>query len=116
MFSFFRRKKKAEAVTPSTLPPVRAEFTPAPEAPPASPPAPSAASNESPEIAAFEALSAEELCGIRPEMDQNQIHDLLAMLFRRHNRAASSLDEQLRVEAEIMLQAIVEIRHRYLGP
>ena len=38
----------------------------------------------------------------------------LAKLYRRHNRAASSLNPDLRVQAERMLDAIVEVRHRYL--
>ncbi len=66
------------------------------------------------EVTALLARSPEELCEIEPGMGREEIHAILAKLFRRHNRAASSLDEQLRAEAEIMLQAIVDIRHRYL--
>ena len=60
-------------------------------------------------------MSAEQLCGIQPGMQLPEIKDHLAMLYRRHNRAASSLDENLRAEAEIMLDAIVECREKYLG-
>jgi hypothetical protein len=43
------------------------------------------------------------------------IKDHLALLYRRHNHAASSLDESLRAESEIMLDAIVTCREKYLG-
>lgn len=55
---------------------------------------------------------AEELCGIKPDWSQQQIRDHLAMLYRRHNRAASSLDSKLREEAETMLDAIVRCREK----
>ncbi len=58
--------------------------------------------------------SPEEICGITPGMDREQISSQLAMLYRRHNRAASSLEADLREEAEIMLDVIATMRLKYL--
>jgi hypothetical protein len=60
-------------------------------------------------------LSPEQLCGITSGMTPADIKDHLALLYRRHNHAASSLDESLRAESEIMLDAIVTCREKYLG-
>jgi len=57
----------------------------------------------------------EEICGLTPGMSTEEIRDHLAMLYRRHNRAASSLDADLREEAEIMLDAVVRCRETFLG-
>lgn len=57
----------------------------------------------------------EQLCGLTPEMTQDQIREHLALLYRRHNRAASSLDATLRTEAEVMLNAVVRCREKLLG-
>jgi len=57
----------------------------------------------------------EQLCGLTPGMSQEEIRDHLAMLYRRHNRAASSLEAGLREEAEIMLDAVVRCRETFLG-
>lgn len=65
-----------------------------------------------PEINA--AKTPEELCGITAEMSPSELKNRLAELYQRHNRASSSLDENLRAEAEIMLDAIVACRERYL--
>jgi hypothetical protein len=56
----------------------------------------------------------EEICGITPDMTQEQISTQLAMLYRRHNRAASSLEAHLREEAEVMLDVIAAMRQKYL--
>ncbi|MFT4640405.1 MAG: hypothetical protein ACI8T1_003733 [Verrucomicrobiales bacterium] len=58
--------------------------------------------------------TAEELCELRSGMTHEEMRAHLAKLYRRHNRAASSLNPDLRVQAERMLDAIVEVRHRYL--
>ncbi len=58
--------------------------------------------------------SPEELCGLRDGMDMDELRNVLSQLYRRHNRAASSLDPKLRSEAEVMLDAIVDCRQRYL--
>ncbi|MBP6602699.1 MAG: hypothetical protein KA250_12890 [Verrucomicrobiales bacterium] len=63
----------------------------------------------------FERMSPEGVCGINPaKMDRDQIRAHLAMLYKRHNNAASSLDADLRKEAEQMLDAIVHCREKYI--
>lgn len=59
-------------------------------------------------------MSAEELCSLQDKMTPGEMKSHLAALYRRHNRAAGSLDPKLRAEANQMLEAIVEVRHRYL--
>ncbi|MEM7146734.1 MAG: hypothetical protein AAF591_16495 [Verrucomicrobiota bacterium] len=59
--------------------------------------------------------SPEQLCGITSSMSPDEVKEHLALLYRRHNRAASSLDDTLRSEAEIMLDAIVACREKYLS-
>lgn len=59
--------------------------------------------------------SAEKLCEIDPKtMDKKAISTRLKMLYKRHNEAASSLNKELRNEAETMLDAIVECRGKYV--
>ena len=60
-------------------------------------------------------MSSEELCGIEPKMNKEQIRDRLKLLYRRYNRAASSLDTKTRAEADAMLDAIVHIREKTFG-
>ncbi len=57
----------------------------------------------------------EELAGITAEMSTDQIRERLAKLYQRHNRAASSLDPQLREEAEFMLETLAGLREKYFG-
>jgi len=59
--------------------------------------------------------SPEVLCGLTPGMTTDEIRDQLAVLYKRHNRAASSLEADLREEAELMLDAIVRCRETFLG-
>jgi len=61
-----------------------------------------------------ESATAEELCELTDGMTHEQVRAQLSKLYRRHNRAASSLNPELREQAERMLDAIVEVRHRYL--
>ncbi len=61
------------------------------------------------------AETAEERCGITPGMNKSQITAQLKLLYRRHNRGASSLDPRMRAESEKMLEAIVEVREKYFG-
>ena len=56
----------------------------------------------------------EVLCGITNKMTKEEIAEKLANLYRRHNRAASSLDPQMREEAEIMLEAIATAKEKFL--
>lgn len=60
--------------------------------------------------------TAEEICGIASRMPKDEIRRRLALLYRRYNRAASSLDPKLRHEAERMLDAIVTVRENVFGP
>ncbi len=59
--------------------------------------------------------SAETLCGVNTSMAKEEIKEKLAVLYRRHNRAASSLDAKMREEAEIMLEAIAAMKEKFLG-
>ena len=59
--------------------------------------------------------SPEELCGIEPKMPKDQVKERLKLLYRRYNRAASSLDNQTRAEADSMLDAIVAVREKHFG-
>ncbi|MES2706792.1 MAG: hypothetical protein V4726_09345 [Verrucomicrobiota bacterium] len=61
------------------------------------------------------AASPEAICGITPGMSQAEISDILARLYQRHNRAASSFDSQLRTEAEFMLDIVAGLREKYLS-
>ncbi|MFT4549163.1 MAG: hypothetical protein ACI9MB_003134 [Verrucomicrobiales bacterium] len=64
--------------------------------------------------AKFAGKTPEELCEVDVSMTIDEIRSRLAKLFTRHNRAASSFDLDLRAEAEIMLQAIVTVREKYI--
>ena len=59
--------------------------------------------------------SAETLCGVNKSMAKEEIKEKLAVLYRRHNRAASSLDAKMREEAEVMLEAIAAMKEKFLG-
>lgn len=59
--------------------------------------------------------SPEELCEITPKMSKDEIKARLKLLFRRFNRGASSLDAKVRDEAEMMLNAVVEVREKHFG-
>jgi len=54
--------------------------------------------------------TAAHRCGIRPDMTPEQVRQHLATLYRRHNRAAASLNPEVRAEANEMLDAIIEVR------
>ena len=60
--------------------------------------------------------SPEELCGMDAKMSKDEIRAKLATLYKRYNRAASSLDVKLRSESETMLDAIVTLREKHFGP
>ncbi len=74
----------------------------APE-PPVAPPAPQP-----------EAAAPEEVLGITPEMGKAEVKAQLAKMFRRYNRLASSLDSASRIEAEAVLDQIVQMREKHL--
>jgi hypothetical protein len=48
-------------------------------------------------------------------MGKDQIKERLKLLYRRYNRAASSLDNSTRGEADAMLDAIVAVREKHFG-
>ncbi|NNE90260.1 MAG: hypothetical protein HKN23_01300 [Verrucomicrobiales bacterium] len=63
----------------------------------------------------LKAKTPEAMCGINPKtMDKEAIKEKLAELYRRHNHAAGSLNDELREEAEQMLDAIVACREKYV--
>jgi hypothetical protein len=66
--------------------------------------------------AAKKPSTPEDLCGITPKMTKEEVRVRLAVLYKRYNRATSSLDNSLRAEAEEMLDAIVAIREKVFGP
>lgn len=59
--------------------------------------------------------TAAGLCGIRPDMGPDEVRQQLAKLYRRYNRAAASLNPEVREEAEVMLDAIIEVRRSLDG-
>lgn len=66
-------------------------------------------------VAAKKPQTPEELCAITPKMGKDEVREKLALLYKRYNRATSSLDAGLRAEAEEMLDAIVMIREKVFG-
>lgn len=85
--------------------PVKAEKAKAVATKPAAP----ASSSKKPE-------TPEELCGITAKMSKDAVRERLALLYKRYNRATSSLDAEMRTEAEAMLDAIVVVRDKVFGP
>ena len=88
-------------------------------APVASPPPPAYAQTQAQPVAPRQSrpdVVPEEACGIHPRMTKDEIKARLALLYRRYNRATSSLDMKLRAEAEQMLDAIVAVREKVFGP
>lgn len=63
----------------------------------------------------FGESTPEARCEIDPAtMTTEEIRARLAILYKRHNQAAGSLDPELRLEAEEMLDAIVHCREKYV--
>lgn len=103
-------RRPEQPVAPTAVP----GSGPVAPAPAANPPVPANAPEAIPGGTAAVEPEPEVLCGIEPGMSQEEIRDLLAMLFRRHNRLASSLDGAARDEADHMLDVIVRMREKYL--
>ena len=113
--SLQRQTAPAKPVAPEVKPAPAAEVKPAAKAEKAlaestlkkiaAPPAPAPEPEKTPE----------QLCGIEPKMNKDQIRDRLKLLYRRYNRAASSLDGKTRAEADKMLTAIVKVREKTFG-
>ena len=61
------------------------------------------------------AATPEEACGITAKMSKDEVRERLALLYKRYNRATSSLDAGLRAEAEEMLDAVVAVREKVFG-
>ncbi len=122
MFSFLKnlfKPRPGPARPPLVLP---AHRPPQPAAPPKADRPDAGASRKAKEEWAQQAAkrinpdaTPEQLCGIEPDMTQEQISSQLALLYRRHNRAASSLEASLREEAEIMLDVIATMRQKHLA-
>ncbi|MCB1233881.1 MAG: hypothetical protein KDM91_02285 [Verrucomicrobiae bacterium] len=109
LFSLIRGESDAPAKQPSKPAEAAPGHGEAPGRKPAGPPKP--VSNK-PNTAA---RTPEAMCGIDPKkMTPEEIKNRLAELYRRHNQAAGSLNEELRQEAELMLDAIVACRQKYL--
>ena len=135
MFSFLKNifkkpESKPRLTLPShtqplekTQPQPRAQTAPAPAAATpvtARPEKPSGTSPKAKEEWARQAAkrlnpdaTPEQLCGITSNMSKEEIANQLAIHYRRHNRAASSLEPRLREEAEIMLDVIAALRQKY---
>ena len=63
----------------------------------------------------FSRMTPEGMCEIDPKtMNRDEIRRRLAALYKRHNHAAGSLDRSMREEAELMLDAIVHCREKYV--
>ena len=88
----------------------------APPTPPASAASVQPAKGKPAPVAAGPAKSPEELCGVTAKMSKDEIKSRLALLYRRFNRATSSLDAKMRAEADSMLDAIVVVREKTFGP
>jgi hypothetical protein len=107
--------------TEAPKPTAPAAKTPAPAAKAAEPSKPSGKESPLKKLTALPAAPApaatspEEICGIEPKMTKDQIKERLKLLYRRHNRAASSLDTKTRAEADTMLDAIVAVREKNFG-
>jgi len=88
---------------------------PATRKPLARPPADTSAAAPARTTAPAQNQTAEDLLGIDAKMGKEQIRDHLKLLYRRYNRAASSLDHAVRSEADSMLDAIVAVREKHFG-
>ena len=108
--------KRGKAAAPASKPPAGREQANAPPRRPGSKPV--AKRDKAAEPAPpppVDPMTPEERCGITPKMPRDEIREHLKLLFRRHNRLASSMDLDARQEAEYMLDVIVQMREKYLG-
>lgn len=60
--------------------------------------------------------SPEEICGVTSKMSKDEVRTRLAFLYKRYNRATSSLNAKLREEANEVLDAVVAVREKVFGP
>ena len=121
MFRFLKKFFAPKPVKPRLTLPSHAPSRPSAPPPPVEKPGPGASPSAKEEWAKQAAqkinpdATPEQLCGLAPDMTPEQISAQLAVLYRRHNRAASSLEPNLREEAEIMLDVIAAMRQKHLG-
>ncbi|MDB6120990.1 MAG: hypothetical protein JWO08_4771 [Verrucomicrobiaceae bacterium] len=102
--------RQTEAPTPAPAPRPSNTFN--------APPPPAAKAGQVAGIVAAKSSAPktpEGLLGIEPKMSKEQIREHLKLMYRRYNRAASSLDNNTRSEADSMLEAIVAVREKHFG-
>ena len=120
MFSFLKKFFQPKPAKPRLVLPSHPQPQPTPrpaagsQAPPSSPKAKEEWAKQAAQKISPDA-DPEALCGIEPGMTREQISAQLAILYRRHNRAASSLEPSLRDEAELMLEVIASMRQKHLS-
>ncbi len=111
-------KKVLQSLSKSLNKPAAAPQSPAPASAPVAGsrnPAPAARGAPPAPVAPSKPKTVEDLLGIDAKMSKDQIRDRLKLLYRRYNRAASSLDNNTRAEADSMLDAIVTVREKHFG-
>ena len=120
-------KSLQRQTAPAKAPAPAAKPAPAPEAKPAAKAEKSEKTPAAPAESTLKKIAAppaparepeqtpEQLCGIESKMNKDPIRDRLKLLYRRYNRAASSLDAKTRTEADKMLTAIVKVREKTFG-
>ena len=108
--------RQSDVAPVKAAPPAKTEAKAATPPPPAGPP-PSATAKAAPAPVKHSAApkTPEEMLGIDSKMNKEQIRDVLKLLYRRYNRAASSLENATRLEADTMLDAIVAVREKHFG-
>jgi hypothetical protein len=103
---------------PVPLAPTEGEAKKTASAAPASPsPAPAQPQALQPKAPAQpEGPSPEDICGVTSKMSKDEVRSRLAFLYKRYNRATSSLNAKLREEANEVLDAVVAVREKVFGP
>lgn len=96
--------------------PASASVAPAPVPAPSKTAAPVKAAAKAKPPVPEKVAPPEEICGITSGMSKEDIRKRLALLYKRYNRATSSLDAGLRAEAEKTLDAVVAVREKTFGP
>lgn len=112
--------KEASKEKPQAQPASKAEAATPPKAgdkaKPGEKPQPVVSKPAPPKSAPKKQQTPEEMCGVTPKMNKDEVRERLAFLYQRYNRATSSLDAGLRAEAEDMLDAVVMVREKVFGP
>jgi hypothetical protein len=112
--------REKEARGPVPLAPTEGQAKPAPAVAATPAPAPAAPAQRQPiqpkAPARPQGPTPEEICGITAKMSKDEVRTRLAFLYKRYNRATSSLNAKLRAEANEILDAVVEVREKVFGP